>query len=188
METHARHGRRLDLVRNGYVFAVAETRGRGASFGTRAALADLQEARDAYDVTEWLASQPWSDGNIGMYGGASLGRTQLSAAHFRPPHLKALFLGLTEFDRYDGWHRGGIPDNPATSYSKVTTSADSAQEELARLQHVDADADGSLLRTAFAEHAGNVRVDEFFATFPIATVFRRAPVTRTGSPPAAAAG
>ena len=25
----------LDLVRNGYVFAVAETRGRGASFGTR---------------------------------------------------------------------------------------------------------------------------------------------------------
>ena len=153
-------------MRNGYVFAVAETRGKGASFGHRTAISDLQEARDAWDITEWLAAQPWSDGNIGMYGGASLGKTQLSAAFYRPPHLRALFVGFTEFDRYDGWHRGGIPDNPATSFSKFTTAADDAAEDAARLQPVDADTDRSELRAALAEHARNIRYDTFFAALP----------------------
>jgi len=29
---------------------------------------DSQERRDMYDLVEWAAQQPWSDGNVGMIG------------------------------------------------------------------------------------------------------------------------
>jgi len=52
------------LLRYGYVIAVADVRGSGASFGSRAGPYSIQDAQDAYDVTEWLAAQPWCDGKV----------------------------------------------------------------------------------------------------------------------------
>jgi predicted acyl esterase len=48
-----------DLTDYGYVVAVADLRGKGASFGTRRGMADSTEGKDGYDITEWLASQSW---------------------------------------------------------------------------------------------------------------------------------
>ena len=56
----------LPLLKYGYVIVSVDVRGSGASFGKYPGLFSPEETNDAYDITEWLAAQPWSDGNIGM--------------------------------------------------------------------------------------------------------------------------
>jgi len=63
------------LVRHGYVVAAVGVRGSGASYGQFEGLFSPDETRDSYEIIEWLASQPWSDGNVGMFGGSYLGIT-----------------------------------------------------------------------------------------------------------------
>ena len=46
---------------------------------------------DAYDLIEWIAQQPWCDGNIGMIGISAFAGNQWQAAMQQPPHLKAIF-------------------------------------------------------------------------------------------------
>ena len=41
-------------------------------------------------MVEWIAGQPWCDGNVGMWGVSYGGITALSVAATRPPHLKAI--------------------------------------------------------------------------------------------------
>jgi hypothetical protein len=69
-----------------------DLRGRGSSFGTVYAGRMENEANrwDLYDVIEWLAAQPWSDGAIGMCGCSYVGKTQFLAASVMPPLLKAI--------------------------------------------------------------------------------------------------
>ncbi len=98
----------VSLLRHGYVVGVADVRGSGASFGTKFGWFPPEEATDAYDITEWLASQPWSDGNIGMYGLSYLGITQYFAASEAPPHLKAIFPKMAFLDPYSFTYPGGI--------------------------------------------------------------------------------
>ena len=46
---------------------------------------------DSYDVIEWIAKQPWCDGNIGMIGIGAFASEQFHAARQQPPLLKAIF-------------------------------------------------------------------------------------------------
>ncbi len=46
---------------------------------------------DSYDVIEWIAKQPWCDGNIGMVGIGAFASEQFHAARQQPPQLKAIF-------------------------------------------------------------------------------------------------
>ncbi len=96
------------VVVHGYIFAVADVRGSGASFGTRVDPTPPQESLDAYDITEWLATQPWCTGRVGMYGISYSGTDQLTAAATSPPHLKAIFPEMVMFDLYDFCYPGGI--------------------------------------------------------------------------------
>jgi putative CocE/NonD family hydrolase len=77
--------RALYFARHGYVFALVDVRGRGDSGGTFDPFA--QEAHDGYDVVEWLARQPWSNGKVAMWGGSYAGYDQWATAKERPPHL-----------------------------------------------------------------------------------------------------
>ena len=61
-----------------------------ASPPTGFSTASPMRARDGYDTVEWAARQPWSDGNIGMYGASYMGATQWLAATHAPPHLKCI--------------------------------------------------------------------------------------------------
>ncbi len=102
-------GRGVDvLLKHGYVVAAVDTRGGGASFGTQQGFFMPDEARDAYEVTEWLAAQPWSSGKIGMVGRSYLGITQLFTAAQRPPHLTAIFPEMYVFEWYPFIHPGGV--------------------------------------------------------------------------------
>lgn len=44
-----------------------------------------REREDLFDVVEWIAAQPWCDGNVGMLGISYFAMTQLAAAVERPP-------------------------------------------------------------------------------------------------------
>src|SRR6201746_1075552 len=77
------------FVRGGYVHVIANCRGTGGSGGTFGFF-DGQERRDMYDLVEWAAVQPWSNGNVGMLGISYFACTQMEAAVGKPPHLKAI--------------------------------------------------------------------------------------------------
>ncbi len=82
------HARAQYFARRGYVFALVDVRGRGNSEGTFMPFEN--EARDGRDVVEWLASQPWSNGKVAMWGGSYAGFDQWATAKERPPHLATI--------------------------------------------------------------------------------------------------
>jgi uncharacterized protein len=93
-------------VKNGYVVAIQDVRGRYKSEGQFVPL--FQEFADGYDSVEWCASQPWSNGKVGMHGGSYVGATQWLAAAAEPPHLEAIAPLLAPADYYAEWmYRGG---------------------------------------------------------------------------------
>lgn len=72
----------------GWVVVVNDMRGGFASDGEFDPF--FHDAQDGYDVVEWCAAQPWSDGRVGMFGSSAPGFMQLLAASERPPHLVAI--------------------------------------------------------------------------------------------------
>ncbi len=75
----------------GYVYVYNNIRGTAHSEGVFFPLINdgWGENQDGYDTIEWAARQPWSDGNVGMYGGSHGAFLQYVAAPTRPPSLKA---------------------------------------------------------------------------------------------------
>jgi predicted acyl esterase len=94
-------------VPRGYGHVIANLRGTNGSDGTFTFF-DAQERRDMYDLVEWVAAQPWCDGNVGMIGISYFAMTQLEAAVERPPHLKAIFPLAVTADLYDGANHHGL--------------------------------------------------------------------------------
>jgi putative CocE/NonD family hydrolase len=89
-----------------YATVVQDTRGRFASEGEFYPMKD--DPKDGYDTIEWLAQQPWCDGNVGMVGGSYGGYVQVVAAVERPPHLKALWAQVPVSDMNDSlFFQGG---------------------------------------------------------------------------------
>ncbi len=93
----------------GYVHVIADVRGTGHSEGEYYGWVSPQEAQDGYDLVEWLAEQPWCDGNVGMVGISYFGTIQLPVAAEQPPHLKAIMPWNAPADFYrESTHHGGI--------------------------------------------------------------------------------
>jgi len=97
----------IPLLHHGYNLMVLDIRGTGSSGGQWGSL-DLAEQYDLkYVIDEWIPSQTWSDGEIGMLGPSYMGITQLLAAGLVdrnedgvPTHLKALFPMVAMSDAY----------------------------------------------------------------------------------------
>ena len=140
------------LVRHGYVVAAVQVRGGGASFGTYQGLFSEAETDDAREMIEWFANQPWSDGNVGMYGGSYLGMTQYMAASEMHPALKAIFPNVAGLDMYDQLYPGGVyRKDMIDHWGGLTRNLDIDWAA----PPVDEDTDGSLLNAAIAEHEDN---------------------------------
>jgi hypothetical protein len=77
------------FARRGYAVAVSDVRGRCDSEGQWDPF-DARHKTDGHDLVEWLASQPWCAGRVGMMGGSYLGWTQWWTATQAPPSLKAI--------------------------------------------------------------------------------------------------
>jgi uncharacterized protein len=82
------HPRGVYFAEHGYVFLTIDVRGRGNSEGEFTPL--LQEAKDGYDIVEWLARQPYCNGKVTMWGGSYAGYDQWATAKEFPPHLATI--------------------------------------------------------------------------------------------------
>lgn len=72
----------------GYAVVMNDVRGRFHSEGRWRMM--LDDGRDGYDIVEWIAKQPWSDGKVGTIGTSYPGGTQHALAEMNPPHLAAM--------------------------------------------------------------------------------------------------
>lgn len=149
------------VLSHGYVFAVAAVRGSGASFGSRVDATPPVESLDAYDITEWLAAQPWCSGAVGMYGISYAGTAQFMAASTAAPHLKAIFPEMAMFDLYDFTCPNGIfRQTFMEKWAHMVRGLDMHRSR--RAAPVDADADGTLLRQAVEQHRANFDLNRVF--------------------------
>ncbi|HEY6869132.1 MAG TPA: CocE/NonD family hydrolase [Novosphingobium sp.] len=145
------------LLERGYVIVALDLRGTGASFGTKHGILNVNDAImrwDLHDVISWIGAQPWSDGNVGMYGISFVAASQIGAALTNPPYLKCIvpeqtpssftralmningIQNITFRDRVDGRMRYLNIENPAPP--------------------VDEDVDGALLKAAVEQHRAQV--------------------------------
>ncbi|MBI4219319.1 MAG: CocE/NonD family hydrolase, partial [Chloroflexi bacterium] len=97
------------FARHGFVSIRLDVRGTGSSEGVNTDEYMPVETRDGYDTVEWLASQPWSNGSVGMFGSSYGGFTCFQVASLQPPHLKAVAPIYATDDRYtdDCHYKGG---------------------------------------------------------------------------------
>jgi len=96
------------FARRGYIHAVFNVRGTGKSEGFYQLLGPLV-IQDICHLIEWLAGQPWSSGNVGMFGVSYFAKLAKSVAAAGPKPLKAIFAPFAGTDEYR--HRsyhGGI--------------------------------------------------------------------------------
>jgi uncharacterized protein len=90
----------------GFALVCQDVRGQYGSDGEFYTFA--AEAADGYDTVEWVAAQPWCDGNVGMVGRSYGATCEWLAAAERPPHLRAICPVVTGSDFYRGWvYQGG---------------------------------------------------------------------------------
>ncbi|HZA11739.1 CocE/NonD family hydrolase, partial [Mycobacterium sp.] len=101
-------------VVQGFAVVNADLRGCGHSDGT-GTLMSRQEGEDVYDVVQWAADQPWSDGRVVMLGVSYLAISQYQTAQLQPPALLAIcpWEGFTDAYR-DLAFPGGIRENGFT--------------------------------------------------------------------------
>jgi len=159
------------VIKHGYVVVAVDTRGGGASYGTQQGFFSRKEAQDAYDITEWLAVQPWSNGAIGMYGRSYLGITQYFAASEAPPHLKVIFPEMAFFDVYSFVYPGGVyRDDFISNWNRLTKSLDALTDfewltlkKRGRVAPVDEDLNGEMLAAAIRDHEANRDMVELFS-------------------------
>jgi len=94
-----RPNRNVYAVRHGMALAVQDVRGRYGSQG--AFYPFTPDIHDGHDTVEWLARQPWCNGQVSMTGGSYAGFTQLATALAHPPHLRCIMPSVppAHFDR-----------------------------------------------------------------------------------------
>jgi len=88
-------------ARRGYACVIQDVRGRFGSEGVYEPF--VNEAEDGYETLDWVAAQPWCDGNIGMTGESYYGYVQWAVAPLGHPDLKCIAPGDTAADIYASW-------------------------------------------------------------------------------------
>jgi putative CocE/NonD family hydrolase len=155
-------GAPVGLTKYGYVVASADMRGSYASFGRavtpRRTMWTPAAYMDSYDITEWFAAQPWSDGNIGMWGCSAVGHSQWQVAATHPPHLKAIFplSAPSEYYEINGLNPRPNPPTPPPAYPGPIPAVDEAAAA------VDEDATLAMLKAAKEEHRYNIEPGDMY--------------------------
>ena len=101
---------------HGFVVATQDSRGKFESEGIYSPPAG-HEAEDGYDTVDWIASQPWSNGRVGMHGCSYPAEVQAATAPLKHPNLTTMvprngpMIGAAN-GRYRYWSgfKGGVLD------------------------------------------------------------------------------
>jgi uncharacterized protein len=100
------HDRGMYFAAHGYPFLTVDVRGRGNSEGVFRPF--LQEADDGHDIVEWLASRPYCNGKVTMWGGSYAGYNQWMTATEFPPHLATIVPAASPYAGVDFPMRNNI--------------------------------------------------------------------------------
>ena len=103
----------LTAVKRGYAYVEQNERGHFFSEGNYDILGPPRT--DGYDAIAWMASQPWSNGKVGLIGCSSTAEWQMGVAALSPPGLAAIIpqgfgAGVGRVAPYfeqGNWYRGG---------------------------------------------------------------------------------
>jgi predicted acyl esterase len=124
---------------NGYAGVLALVRGKGCSPDD--ARIYERDSADATAVIEWISTQTWSDGRVGMHGGSYSGFTQWAAAKRMPKALKALFAGASAAAGIDVPMEGNVFWNFVYPFPFYTTNTklldDATYNDVERWQRLD---------------------------------------------------
>jgi hypothetical protein len=104
------------ITDRGYVQVVVTARGIGRSGGEPMPWHCEPEIDDYVRCIAWAAEQPWSNGDIVMFGTSYYGMNQAAVAARRPPMLRAFFANeiCTDFRRHV-FRYGGHPNSDFVS-------------------------------------------------------------------------
>ena len=98
----------VDWVPHDYVVIRVDGPGTGKNPG-EVAIWGVGNAEAYCDAIEWAGEQPWSNGNVGLWGMSYYAIAQHAAASLRPSHLKAMIAIGTDVDLYEELvYTGGI--------------------------------------------------------------------------------
>ena len=103
-----------NLMARGYTFVMVDLRGFGGSTGCLDFLGPGEQA-DVRAAVEWSASQPWSNGKVGMYGKSYDANTGLAANVLRLEPLRAIVAQEPTWNRYNYLFSNGVPRSNVTS-------------------------------------------------------------------------
>ena len=84
----------------GYAQLIVDVRGTGASTGIWEYPWDNKSFKDAYEIIDWIISQPWSNGAVGAHGISYLGTTGELLAACNHPAVKAVLPMFNHPDAY----------------------------------------------------------------------------------------
>lgn len=112
------------LAQRGYVMVHFDVRGTGNSAGFTTDIYSPDEIQDGCDMVEWIAAQPWCDGNVGMWGISYPGVVCWQVAMHSPPHLKCIIVRSGCDDVYSEWTNPGGSPRPFMyqTYSPLMTT------------------------------------------------------------------
>lgn len=88
-----------EIVAHGYVAVYQDCRGRHGSEGEDHVYGD--DADDGYDTLDWIAGEPWSNGDVGLSGSSAGATTALAAASRCHPSVRAFFTQVGGSSIYD---------------------------------------------------------------------------------------
>lgn len=156
----------------GYALVVIDVRGTGASFGTRDSMRSPNERKDSAEIADWVATQPWCDGNLGATGISYLGAAACFLASTGHPAVKAIAPLFAVSDIYsEQLYPGGLLSKIwMTAYDELMIALDHDRRDLlpsfpyfadpryAGPQPVDDDNDGELVKQAVAMHRENFKL------------------------------
>jgi predicted acyl esterase len=112
----------------GYAVVMMDLRGTGLSDGCLDHLGP-KDAEDIKDVVEWAASQPWSNGRVGMTGHSYVGSTPSLAAAMDPAGLETIVPSAGLATMYDHQFQAGVPyflqwAGPMEAYEQIALERD----------------------------------------------------------------
>ena len=93
------------FIEAGYAVVTQDCRGRFDSAGDWEPY--VHETTDGHDLIEWISSQPWSDGSVGMFGSGYSGYAQTRAALGDSKALKAIAPASSQQDNFGYWFTHG---------------------------------------------------------------------------------
>lgn len=146
------HHEAISYARAGLAFLAVDCRGRGGSGDEFQQW--IHDGRDGYDTIEWIARQPWSDGQVALTGGSYTGWNQWVIAGTLPPSLRTIVPSAAFMPGFD-IPRGGI-GSPYIYRWRVTLKGHSISWNLA----ADTLLFNRIQRDLYARHRSMLEVPE----------------------------